>query len=1037
MQDIFYFASKICALISGKLHLRYMKKNTSLKFDLTIGKYCLFALCVIFAVCLVANGQPTNQNPPGPAESLAQKISRLSIDEARAVLSSESSSLPPVDLERALNAQAEKLELDGDFNHAINLYQLSMESAQKRDDQKSVASSLIDIGTVHNHQGRYDQASECYDQSLKIGEAINDKTSMGAALAAKASMQSSRGSFQESIALWERSLALRTEVGDKKAIAHSLYGLADAHMSKANYDKAGELFQKALDISNELGNQAGIARNSERLGTLKSHLGEYGLALAYYQNSLGIFRELGDKLRIAYLLNNIGTVYFWQGKYDLQLSYLLQALEQFKILGDKAGLALALSNVGYVHRLQGNYGLAADSYRKGLDIYQELKDKSGIARALTSIASVHYLEHNYDEALKYYKQSLEMRIAIGEKDAIAITYCNMALSYADMNNLDLALEYLGTGLKLFQEVGDKTGIAIAENNISQILLRRGEYQRALEIAGQSEILAKDSSNLETLIDVRTTAGKAYHHLNQPEKARAALEDAIEITEDMRRKVAGGVADQQRFFEGKVTPFQAMVDFMVDQNNPTEALQYAERAKARVLLDILQKGRVKLPDVMTTSEREQERKLGNDLAVMSTKLYKESAKASPDQPAIDSLNIQLVTARHAFESFQTNLYTLHPELKLQRGETQSFKLSDVIQLVPNTGTALLQYVVMEDKAFLFVVTIGEAPGVELKVYPLGVKQTKLDDMVRNFRERLAKRDLIFRESATELYDILLKPAAKQLRGKSSLIIVPDGLLWELPFQALQTSASTYLIQDYSVSYAPSFGVLLEMRKHRQLQQRGPGFGPTLLAFGNPNLGPDQNPNQRVTRGDSLTKLPAAEIEVKRLGQLYGGKNSRVYTGAEASKSLFTSEAGHYQILHLATHGVVNNAQPMYSQVVLAQGKEKEGGLLEAWEIMKLDLKADVVVLSACETGLGRVGIGEGMIGLSWAFFVAGTPTTVVSQWKVDSTSTAELMLAFHGNLKMAKGSKADSLREAALSLLKTKQYRHPFYWASFVLVGDGY
>jgi len=271
----------------------------------------------------------------------------------------------------------------------------------------------------------------------------------------------------------------------------------------------------------------------------------------------------------------------------------------------------------------------------------------------------------------------------------------------------------------------------------------------------------------------------------------------------------------------------------------------------------------------------------------------------------------------------------------------------------------------------------------------------------------------------------------------LIIVPDGLLWELPFQALQSSASTYLIQDCSVSYAPSFGVLLEMRKHRQLQDHSLGATQTLLAFGNPDLGSDQNPQERITRGGNLTNLPAAEIEVKRLGQLYGGKNSRVYTGAEASKGLFKAEAGHYQILHLATHGVVNNAQPMYSQVVLAQGKEKEGGLLEAWEIMKMDLKADVVVLSACETGLGRVGIGEGMIGLSWAFFVAGTPTTVVSQWKVDSTSTAELMLAFHGNLKAAKSSKSDSLREAALSLLKTKQYRHPFYWASFVLVGDSY
>jgi CHAT domain-containing protein len=184
------------------------------------------------------------------------------------------------------------------------------------------------------------------------------------------------------------------------------------------------------------------------------------------------------------------------------------------------------------------------------------------------------------------------------------------------------------------------------------------------------------------------------------------------------------------------------------------------------------------------------------------------------------------------------------------------------------------------------------------------------------------------------------------------------------------------------------------------------------------------------------------------QIYGAAKSKVYIGAEASEERAKAEAGGYRILHLATHGILNNSSPMYSHLLLAQSegagnKSGEDGLLEAWEIMKLDLNTDLTVLSACETARGRVGAGEGMIGLSWALFVAGCPTSVVSQWKVDSASATELMLEFHRRLKSQMGSPvapisaARALREAALKLQRTKEYRHPFYWAGFVVTGKGF
>jgi CHAT domain-containing protein len=175
-------------------------------------------------------------------------------------------------------------------------------------------------------------------------------------------------------------------------------------------------------------------------------------------------------------------------------------------------------------------------------------------------------------------------------------------------------------------------------------------------------------------------------------------------------------------------------------------------------------------------------------------------------------------------------------------------------------------------------------------------------------------------------------------------------------------------------------------------------------------------------------------------LYGARRSKVYVGAAAREDRLKAEAGQARILHFATHGVLNNAAPLYSYLALAQGDKNEDGLLEAWELMQLDLKADLAVLSACETARGRTSAGEGVIGLTWALFVAGTPATVVSQWEVESASTRDLMLGFHRRLQAPRAAgkltKAESLRRAALRLMKNPETNHPFYWAGFVLVGDG-
>jgi CHAT domain-containing protein len=225
---------------------------------------------------------------------------------------------------------------------------------------------------------------------------------------------------------------------------------------------------------------------------------------------------------------------------------------------------------------------------------------------------------------------------------------------------------------------------------------------------------------------------------------------------------------------------------------------------------------------------------------------------------------------------------------------------------------------------------------------------------------------------------------------------------------------------------------------------PASGPNILAVGNPAVGQETISEVKgALMGDKPEPLPEAERQVRSLGSIYGANRVKSYIGPEAREDRFKSEAPNYGILHLATHGVLNDRSPMYSCLMLSRAEERnnEDGLLEAWELMDLNLKADLVVLSACETARGRVGKGEGMIGLTWALFVAGVPTTVVSQWKVRSDSTADLMVGFHRRLKArsarsaVRGSAA-ALRQAALKVKADRRYRHPFHWAGFVVIGEG-
>lgn len=794
---------------------------------------------------------------------------------------------------------------------------------------------------------------------------------------------------------------LAEESKDISAGAGADVGLGDVYLAQGDYIRAADNYQKVLTLAERFGSKEGVAEVSAKMGNLHYVQGNFAQAMEHYLKSVRLYEEVGSKIEITYPLANLGNAYFSLGNYE-------KALEHFQ---------------------------------KILKIYEQLSSRSGAAWLRNQIADVYAAQGKNQLALASYEQSL----------------------------------------KAHEELGNKSMQANSLYGIGRIRFTEGKYAEAVTIFGRAAILARAGNSPEILWKILNLQGQTHRALHENDQARKDFVDGIAVIEQLRSQAAGSERDQELSFESKTTPYLEMVELLIEKNDLAGAFVFAERAKGRMLLDVLRHGRADITKSMTADEREKERILNTSMTVVSSQIRREISLPQPDQTKLAGLEERLQRARLEYEAYETRIHSAHPELKIQRGEPRPLTISEAEILIPDQQTALLEYVVAPEKTYLFVLTrrsisepgvergprAGSPPGVVdatgftsqlgLKVFTIPITSRELASRVTQFRQTLAGNSLGFKEPSRQLYDLLLRPAAKELEGKTVVGIVPSGQLWELPFQALLSQQDRYVLQDHALFYAPSLSVLREMRKKNARHEVAKGAAavpdvslvkvnantpaPALMAMGNPSLSADLVSRAKSDdRSLSLGDLPDAEREVKDLGDIYGVKRSRILIGTEAREETIKAEAGRYPILHFATHGLLDDENPLYSRLLLASSNGDDDGFLEAREIMKLDLHADLAVLSACQTARGTIGPGEGLIGMSWAFFIAGASTTVVSQWKVDSASTSRLMVDFHRSLQGADKpgpvTKAEALRRAALKLMSVPKYRHPFYWSGFVVVGSG-
>jgi CHAT domain-containing protein len=857
--------------------------------------------------------------------------------------------------------------------------------------QRAISARALEL----RRTSRLDEAVHAYAALREVAERRNDRAGVALSLVGYSAIPGQRAEYPAALGALNEALGIGETLHDDVVIASALANLAIIYRLTGDFDRSLETNHRALALAIAGDDRFTQGRVYSNLGLVYASQGHYREALDVYEKSVAIKESTSDAADVAVTLNNIGNIHAEQGNLELALGFYMRALNAVQKSGDELSEAIGVSNIGTIYRSMGKYDLALEQFKKGLAIYERLGNPRGIATATYNLASMSSRQGKRDDALAGYRKSLALREAIKDRD----------------------------------------GIRESLDAIANLLYRMDQPVEALAAGERATAIARELKSNELLWQPLITVGILLEDAHEPARAEAAYRESIDAIETIRSEVAGGADARRRFFEDKLAAYHQLTGFLLKSGRNAEALAVAERARGRVLAELFDSADVTVRP-LTPAERDQQRGLEQDVVASTTRLAAAERRPASDPAAAkdaQDAGERVRQARLASGEFRDVLDARYPVRRLARVDAHADPLASAAALLPDARMALVEFAVSDEQTDIFVVTrpgasaADQAPVIATFTAPIG--SDALAARVEAYRLKLASRAPGYEADARALYDLLLRPARAALAGHTRLIIVPDAALWAIPFETLAPAAGRAVIDEASVTYAPSIAVLRAMHERRLALESGNRFPRVVIA---------------ADPASDLPKLPDAQRQAAALATLYGASRSRVFVGAAATEPGVRAALANATILHFATHGVVDDMNPMYSFLQLTRTGQVDAntdGRLEAWEIMSLKLDATVAVLTACDTARGTLGGGEGIVGLAWAFFAAGTPATVVSLWQLDSASATTLTLGLHQRLRAGlvrgHGSVADSLRAAALDLRRDVRYRHPFYWAGLVTVGDGY
>ncbi len=959
--------------------------------------------------------------------------------------------------------KAQNDEYDAALEYIAKSLEISLELFGEN--HTNVAAGYGNMGIIYGDKNEYDLALQNYLKALEILKKIHgeDHPLVATSYNNIGNIYHSKYEYDLALQYFFKAIQIRKELFSENHVdvAMTYNNIANVYRDKNEYDLALEYHNKNVQIFKELLGEKHmyLATSYNNIGTIYTLNYEYDLALQFYFKALQIRKELfgENHSSIASSYNNIANVYDHITENDKALEYYFKSLEiGIKIFGEKhRSVSSNYTGIGLAYDNKNEYDLALQYHMKALQIDKELfgEKNMDVARNYNNIANVYYHKLNFDEALDYYSRSLEIsKGLLGDKNLdVARTYNNIALLYYQNHDYNLALQYfqntIEASLRNFDDSGNVYSVPIIEDYLNWPYLLQAMQGKAHIFTDTEITLPKLELALhlyqacDTLLNqVRQSVLTEFDKIVIGEKAYKVYEGAISVSHKL---IAIAKPD-------KVLYYKNLAFYFSEKNKSSVLLEALAGAEAQKFVGI--------PDSLLKKEH----KLQIDIA-----LYKRLLAEKPDSTNEITFRDKLFNAsRNSYEliAFFESQYPEYFELKYNNKPASVKEIQNLL----DEETAIISYFTGDTIITIFTIT---KENLDIKTVPTC---ENFADTIRDYHFGLlyvnsSKYAKSYKKYAYKMHQQLIPE--KLNKEIKNLIIIPDVFLSRIPFETLLTENPEgkewkelpYLIKKYNISYSYSANLFFKTfpkeaaskPEHIELNDwiaLAPVFNDAstagltmrsreLLRQFDTELNDTITIRSRLVDGQFVSPLPGTETEVKEIYNEFDKKDRKALVQLKQNANeKFIKEGGlkNYKLIHFATHGVVNFEHPELSGILLAQDSTaSEDGILYSGEFYNLDLNADLTVLSACETGLGEIYLGEGLIGLSRALLYAGSKNIIVSLWKVSDNSTSDLMIDFYKNLLNGEQEKQEfskPLREAKLKMIDEGTYAHPFYWSPFILIG---
>jgi CHAT domain-containing protein/tetratricopeptide (TPR) repeat protein len=975
---------------------------------------------------------------------------------------------PPADKDRVtahqLNWEAGKLKDAGTAEsqkQAIEKYQQALLLWRSIKDEAGAGHSLGEIGYLYSRVSQPQKSLEHYLPALEIWRRLENRRYEAEILDNIGVAYYRLNETRKGVGYLERGAQISREIGDRFLLGLSLNSLGTLYDALYERKKSLDCYFEAAEIYKSLENPRWEAAALDNVGLTYALLGEPQQALETLDKALVLRRVAKDFRGEGYTLQHIGYVFEYLGEVDKAIAYYSQALPLWQKTGDPFGVAASTCKLGLLYQRAGDLNKSLEEYHQALPLARQARNKNLEAQVLAGLGVVYLKLGNTKEARNYLDQALVIQREIEERQGEAYSIFNVGECYLAQHETPKALEQYQAALQINRAIGNRVSEAMALYRIADVKRNQGNFAEA----------RKDIESAVTIIE--------------------SLRRKI-VANELRTSY---FARSQTYYELYIDLLMQMHQLEPSAGHDSVALQASERARARSLLDLLTESLVDIRQGVDAGLLELRRTLQqqvNSKAEQLTRLL--SLKHTQAQETAVKGEVEAALAQ--YQEVEAKIRASSPRYA-SLTQPQPLGVREIQRQVVDKDTLLLEFALGEKRSYLWAVSTTEVNSYELPARAeLENRARQVYDLLtaRNLfvkfeapderQARIAKAEAEYYRVAGSLSQMLLGPIAAKLPGKR-LLIVGDGALQYLPFAALPTPAkgearnkgqrpgNSYhpLIIDHEVVSLPSATVLGVLR--RELAGRAPA-PKTVAVLADPVFNKN---DERVTSANSLVKsvsgraksdearvevleselvksirdvgiadswelarLPSTRREAEAILDLTAEAEHFKALDFDANRAAATKpELSQYRIVHFATHGLLNSTHPGLSGLILSlvdrEGHE-QNGFLPAHEIFNLKLPAELVVLSGCQTGLGKEVKGEGLLGLTRGFMYAGAARVVVSLWEINDQSTAELMKHFYqGMLGAARLRSAAALRSAQISLLKTKRWHSPYYWAAFTLQGE--